>query len=343
MVAVRIAGTGSCVPNHVVTNDEIASLVEPYAPGKGAAWAHEKLGILTRRTVAPFHELTTPNSFDGAYEIDLAFAAGQAALERAGLDGAEIDGLWYVSATQPETLRHLNRGTLLLHHRLGLSPEAFAFGMDAGCGGATHAMAAAQQFVRGEGGNAVLVVATNVASLALANADAYLHSGAWLPLYIFGDGAGAIVLRRGATDHAGILGTYTAVDPSMPLMEFRAPKLDCEPLYLMDARAVAVGFRRYARAALAGLQTKHPFDISDVRRFYFHQVNGAVLRDFVAEMGIPESHVAFHVERYGNLSAAATLVLLDEDVRSGVVGLGDLCLFCTVGAGAQYGAMLVRL
>jgi 3-oxoacyl-[acyl-carrier-protein] synthase-3 len=342
MDVVRIAGVGSHIPEHAVSNDAIASFVEPRAPGKNGAWALEKLGILSRRTVAPLDALATLPS-DGEHEIELACAAGRAALAHAGLDGEAVDGFWYVSGTQTDALRRLSRGAFILHRRLGLRPEAFAFDMDAGCGGATYAMHAARHLILGDAGDTLLVVAANVASPNLRNAEAYLRSGTWLPLYIFGDGAGAIVLRRSTAGAGGILASYAAVDPSTPLMEFRAPAPGCEPLFLMDARAVALSFRKYARAALTGLQRKHPFDLSDVRRFYFHQVNGTVLRDFVAEMGIAEERVAFHVDRYGNLAAAATLVLLDEDVRSGTVGPGDLCLFCTVGAGAQYGAMLVRL
>lgn len=71
MGAVRIAGTGSCIPEHVVSNDQIASFIEPHAPGKGSAWARKKLGILARRTVAPLDALATLPD-DGRHEIELA-------------------------------------------------------------------------------------------------------------------------------------------------------------------------------------------------------------------------------------------------------------------------------
>ncbi len=64
---------------------------------------------------------------------------------------------------------------------------------------------------------------------------------------------------------------------------------------------------------------------------------------FVEKMGLPMDRVAMHVERYGNVAAAATLVLMDEDRRQGRTRTGDLCVVCTVGAGAQFGAMLVKL
>jgi 3-oxoacyl-[acyl-carrier-protein] synthase-3 len=163
-------------------------------------------------------------------------------------------------------------------------------------------------------------------------------------MYLFGDGAGAIIFeRRDSGTHCGILATYTAVDPSKPLMEFARPAGRRDAVYSIDGRGVALGFRGYARAALEALRCRYPFKLEDVRRFYFHQVNGIVLRSFVGELGIPEDRVAIHVDRYGNLASAATLVLLDEDIRSGAVAGGDLCVICAVGAGAQYGALLMTI
>jgi 3-oxoacyl-[acyl-carrier-protein] synthase-3 len=232
-----------------------------------------------------------------------------------------------------------------LHQRLGLGPETFVLEMDAGCGGAVHAISAASQLLAGGAENNILVVAANVPSQYYDHWEAYARSGAWLSMYVFGDGAGAVVLRReqAGYDERGILATYTAIDSSTPLMEFIRPENQNEAVYFIDGRAVATSFRQYARLALEALQRKHPFNFNDVRRFYFHQVNANVLRNFVAEIGIPEDRVAIHVDRYGNLAAAATLVLLDEDIRERAVGPGDLCVICTVGAGAQYGAILLRL
>src|SRR5262249_34237360 len=127
------------------------------------------------------------------------------------------------------------------------------------------------------------------------------------------------------------------------LMEFSRPTGGRGPVYLIDGRGVVLGFRGYARAALEALRRRYAFRPEDIRRFYFHQVNGVVLRNFVAEIGIPQDRVAIHVDRYGNLAAAASLVLLAEDMRGGLIGPGDLCVVCTVGAGAQYGALLIRM
>jgi 3-oxoacyl-[acyl-carrier-protein] synthase III len=344
MTIIQIAGTGSRVPEHTITTDALGTFIERYVPGKGAPWAYQKLGITDRRFVAAL-DPKTGHPVETSDEIDLAAQAGRAAIDNAGLSAEDVGGLWYVSCTQSEPRRHFSRSAFDLHSRLGLRSDAFALEMDAGCGGGVQAIAAASYLLRGGCADNVLVVAANVPSQYFGNWEAYARTGAWLSMYIFGDGAGAVLLCRGTSSSkpTGILATYMAVDPLMPLMEYVRHEGETEAVYAIDGRGVALGFRRYARMAIEELQRRHPFRLDEVRRFYFHQVNGHVLRNFIAEMAIPEDRTAIHIERYGNLAAAATLVLLDEDRRAGLVGPGDLCLFCAVGAGAQYGALLVRL
>jgi 3-oxoacyl-[acyl-carrier-protein] synthase III len=340
--SIRIAGTGSFVPQHVVTNDTIARLIERYVRGKDAAWAREKLGVMERRFARPL-EPRTGYPIGQIDELTLAHRAASAAIERAGIQAAALEGLWYVSCTQSENEQHFSRLALGLHAHLGLRAEAFAIELDAGCGGIVHAIATAAAQMQGAGLEHVLIVASNMASQFFRTWEAYAQSDAWLSMYIFGDGAGAAVLRQMPGKTAGILAAYTAADPTTPLMEFVQAADDPVPLYRIDGRTVARSFRTYARSALSELQRRYPFRLEDVRRFYFHQVNAIVLRSFIAELAIPEERVAIHIDRYGNLASAATLVLLDEDMRVGAIGADDLCVFCVVGAGTQYGAMLVQL
>lgn len=341
---VRIAGTGSFVPAPVVTNELIAALIARREPGKGAAWAYEKLGIRERRFMSALDEETgRPNSCTD--EIDMAEAAARQAIESSGLLPHDIHGLWYVSCTQTQDRQHFSAMAYELHRRLALPEDAVALEMDAGCGGAVHAIIYGRRLLSGSGMGNLLIVASNGPSTFYADWEAYVDSGAWLSMYIFGDGAGAVLLESSTdTDTSrGILETYAAIDPTQRLMEFRPVPGAHVPVYYIDGRAVAATFGTYARAALLELQKRKGFRFSDIDRFYFHQVNGRVLQRFVDDMGIPSEKVATHVERYGNMAAAATLVLLDEDRRAGAVRDGDLCIFCTVGAGAQYGAALVCL
>lgn len=338
--AVRIAGTGSFVPEHVISTGLIGELVERHAPGKGAVWAEAKLGVRERRFAVPLNA-STGHPEGHAEELDLAAPAAAAALARAGTDASDLDGLWYVSCTQSDGDRHFGRLAQGLHQRLGLRRDAFALELDAGCGGALQAIVAATAQIRGADLRRVLIVASNMPSQYFRQWEAYARNGAWLSMYIFGDGAGAVVLERSDAVAGGILAAYTAVDPGNPLMEFG--RADGQSVYLIDGRGVALGFRHYARAALEELGRRHPFRFDDISRFYFHQVNAVVLRQFVAELSIPTERVAVHVDRYGNLASAAMLVLLDDDLRTGLVHRGDQCIMCAVGAGAQYGAILFEV
>ena len=330
------------MPSTVIPNSMIASLVERYEPGKGAAWAEEKLGIRERRFMASL-DSTSGRPTGDSDEVSLAEQAARRALDDAGLTPDSVGGLWYVSCTQSDDRQHFSATAHELHRRLGLPADALALEMDAGCGGALHAIAHARRLLLGGAAGSLLVIASNGPSKFYMDWESYLESGAWLSMYVFGDGAGAAVLSAAQGGSGpGILCTYTAVDPSQPLMEMRSAGRS-RPVYYIDGRGVAVSFGVYASRALSELRSRHPFELGAVSRFYFHQVNGKVLERFIAGAGIPADKVATHVDRYGNMAAAATLVLLDEDRKAGRVHAGDLCVFCTVGAGAQYGAMLVRL
>ena len=338
---IGVAGTGSHVPATIITNQDLAGLINQ--EGKGADWARQKLGIEGRRFMTPLDCRGRPTA--EADELDMAEMAARNALASAAISPAQVDGLWYVSCTQQGyARRHFSRSAFELHQRLGLRSEAVPIEMDAGCGGALHAMVLGGRMMAGGGMDTMLVVAANAPSRYYGSWESYVAADVWLSMYIFGDGAGAMVLRRSEHIPSGsrIVASYLGVDPNQPLMSYE-PRSSDESLYVIDARSVANSFGIYAKQALEGLQREHAFEFGDIARFYFHQVNGMVLMKFVEKMGLPPERVAMHVERYGNIAAAAMLVLLDEDRKKGIVGDGDLVVFCTVGAGAQFGAALVRL
>lgn len=342
---IGIAGTGSHMPATVVSNDDIARMIN--RGDKDAEWAFRKLGIRERRFMTPL-DPSSGKPTQAAEELDMAENAARLAILNAGMKAEEIDGLYFVSCTattQKSDLAHFNTAAYELQNRLGLRNDVEVMQMDAGCGGALHAMVHSVKMISGNGMDNMVVVASNAPSRYYGNWPAYVTNDEWLPMYIFGDGAGATLLRKSSSilSASEMIAYYTASDPKNPLMFYKPMGNNPEPLYIIDGRAVAAGFGIYAKAALEGLQKKQPFDYNKVDRFYFHQVNGRVLEKFVDKMGIPREKVAMHVDKYGNIAAAATLVLLDEDRRHGRVSEGDLCVFCTVGAGAQYGAALIQL
>jgi 3-oxoacyl-[acyl-carrier-protein] synthase-3 len=168
---------------------------------------------------------------------------------------------------------------------------------------------------------------------------------------MFGDGAGAIVISAGKSDgHAKLLASTFGADTLAPLMHYRGggasaptnPDTTVLHRYEIDAIEVAAHFGKLLGKAIHDLKAIHDFKLYDIQRFYFHQANLRLVEKFADEIGIPMSKVAVNVDRYGNTAAASTLILLDEDVRWGRIQQGDLCLLAAMGAGAHYGAALIR-
>lgn len=337
MQQVSIVGTGSFIPPHVHNNEHMARVVGE----KDAAWVTDLLGIETRHFMTPISSQTGQPELE-VDELDMAVVAAKQAMASAGIKPEDVGYLWYITCTQPDGRRHFSRMAMELHERLGLRPEALPFEMDAGCGGSLHALDVAKRLLAGSDNKVALVVSSNCPSQFMDRED-YRKTGAWLSMFIFGDGAGAMVLRKSEEGQGGIIASYLAVDSSSPLMRFESRIPGVDPVYEIDAKQVAKAFGRYAWQAIEALMNAHPFSLADIKRFYFHQVNPKVLRRFLNQRNIPLERTPIHADRYGNTAAAATFILLDEDRKKGLVKEGDLVLFCTIGAGAQYGAMLVRL
>lgn len=339
---VRIAGTGSYIPDIVYTNDDLAAAIDT----KDGAWIYKNLGIKERRLSARLNDETGQVATRDIKDIDLAYNAACMAMDDARLKPEQIDGLWYVTCTQqPESnghLWHFSRAAIELHDRLKFGPDAFAFEIDSGCGGVMQAVGITYDMIRGDDKTNILVVASNQPSWFIDRA-LYSQAGAWLSEMIFGDGAGAAILQKTRGKEKGILASYYGADGSHPLMYYRKKNGGDTPVYEIDAKAVKELFPILMKRSLNGLMKKYPFELDEIKRFYFHQANYWVLRGFADFLEVPFERVAVNVDKYGNLSAASTLVLLDEDRRNGVVQENDLVLFCAVGAGAHYGAFLARL
>ena len=333
-----IAGAGSFMPETVVSNQTIVDFIGQKDPD----WISRRLGVGERRFMAPFDKDGFP--IQDTDELDMAEASAHKAIHSAGLRAEDVHGLYFVSCTSTVNRTHLSRAGFDLHKRLGLPNTCRLIQTDLGCGGFVAALGDAAELLRGSDRTTMLVVASNAPSKHFGgNLSAYLASEAWLSAYLFGDGAGAFVLRKQQGDGtAGILASYFAVDPTQPLMAY-ASKGSMPPVYLIDAMAVKMGYLQYSQTAIDELRKRYPFELSEVDRFYFHQANGRLFDALIDKLGIPPERAAKNVTRYGNTSAAATPILFSEDRQSGAVMDGELCLFCTAGAGAQYGALLVRV
>ena len=172
-------------------------------------------------------------------------------------------------------------------------------------------------------------------------------------MYVFGDGAGAMVLRAD-TGSGGVLDSMSgsAHEPlvirkgggaELPYLLAGARPVDFA--FVVNGHAVAVGYPMHMRTCLEGVGGKNLERLSEVKRYYLHQPNKRVLDRFASLSGLAPEQVASTVQVYGNSSAAGMLVSLSEDVKQGVVKLGggDLVCIAAAGANVHYGAQLIRL
>jgi 3-oxoacyl-[acyl-carrier-protein] synthase III len=358
---VTIAGAGSHVPPLVVKNDRLVKAIPGWTPERIA----EKTGVLERRFVWDFDEVSGRAIVPGPIEdpgpsAQMAELALRDALAQAGLEPGDLDGLVLTTCTPDQT--NFSHDAMVVHERLGMRPEAFALMHDDGCGGALFHLAMARETILSGQRRTIAVIGVNAFSPHL---DREVYSGklphngkelgSFLSFYLFGDGAGALILRgEPASSGSGILSSYAANEHVDLVIRrggggmFPAHPGRSEPRdfgFFVDGQRVASCFAPFLKKAIDGALARSELGLGDIRRFYLHQANKRVLEAFVAEAGIPRERVSMHMERYGNMVSAGTIVLLAEDLRAGVVklGSGEPILMAAIGAGAQCAAHVIRL
>lgn len=357
---VIIAGAGAYVPPRVIDNDRLVKAI----PGWTGERIAEKTGILARRYLWDFDDesgrtIPPDDIGDPGPTVQVCEPALREALAAAGLSARDLDGLILTTCTPDQT--NFSHDAMVLHQRVGMRPEAFALSHDDGCGGALFHLAMARELLLGGARRTIAIVGANVIS-PLVDREVYtrrlLHRdrelGAFLTVYLFGDGAGAIILRSEPRHESGIMASYAANEhhelvvrrgggnmwPAHP----GRPEFS-DPAFYVDGQLVASSFEPLLRRAIEGALTRAEVGIEDIERFYLHQSNKRILEAFVERAGIPLDRVAMHMERYGNITSAGTLVLLAEELREGKVALGSgkLILMAAIGAGAQCAAHVIRL
>lgn len=322
LLGVQIVGTGSFLPDNVVTNDDLASL------GCDADWIVQRTGIQERRH-AP-SEMTTS---------DMAVRAAQNAIEDAGIARGDIDLLLMATMT-PDYL--LPATAAQVQHQLGL--QCAAVDMTAACAGFLYAMVTGFQYVATGCSRYALIIGADINSRITNPQDKRTYP-------LFGDGAGAVVLGPGGSGQgleAYTLGADGAGTELLkrPVGGSKEPfSADCgsgERWYLeMDGRSVFKWAVRLVEDSSKQILNAGECPVEDVKLWLFHQANERILEAVVESMGIDRKKVAMHLERYGNTSTGSIPIALDESVRNGLVSPGDRLLLCGFGAGLSWGTALL--
>ncbi|HZZ93834.1 MAG TPA: beta-ketoacyl-ACP synthase III [Usitatibacter sp.] len=313
----RITGTGSYLPDRVVTNKELESRVET-----SDEWIVSRTGIRERHIAA-----------DGEFTSDLAVGAARKALESAGRTAADID-LIVVATSTPDMV--FPSSACILQAKLGAKNGA-AFDVQAVCSGFVYALSTADLYVKAGRAKCALVVGAEVFSRILDWKD----RGTCV---LFGDGAGAVVLEPSA--EPGILSCHLHADGSYASI-LNTPGHVCggavqgDPTLKMDGGAV---FRLAVRVLEDGAHealAANGLEVSDIDAYIPHQANVRIVTHVAKKLGLPDSKCVVTVDRHANTSAASVPLALDTAVRDGRVKRGDTVLLQGVGGGFTWGSVIL--
>jgi 3-oxoacyl-[acyl-carrier-protein] synthase-3 len=318
MIYSRIIGTGSYLPERVVTNRELESRI-----ATTDEWIVSRTGIEARH-VAADDEMTS----------DLALHACRRAMEAAGVTPADID-LIVVATTTSDMI--FPSTACLLQAKLGVTAGA-AFDVQAVCTGFIYALTIADQFIVSGAHRCALVVGAEVFSRLLDWNDRRT-------CVLFGDGAGAVVLR--ADEQPGILSTHLRADGTLAHIlrvagGIAGGVVRGHPFLEMDGAAV---FRTAVRVldesgheALA--HSGH--SAAEIDWYVPHQANIRIINAIAEKIGVPPERVVTTVARHGNTSAASVPLALDAAARDQRINKGDLVMLQGVGGGMTWGTVLLR-
>lgn len=323
-----VAGTGRGIPAKVMTNHDFAAL----GLETNHDWIVERTGIVQRHIAAPTE--TT---------CSMAATAARNAMERAGIQAGELDAIVLSTATAD---RLLPATAVDLQAELGAS-RAAAFDISAACTGWIYGMTVAEGLIMSGVAETILVVGAEKMSAIVDWQDRST-------CVLFGDGAGAVVLRKNKT-HAnkGILGAFMRSDGTLAELLWRPSGGAKQPF----TQEVLNDRSSYVR--MAGRETfKHAvrsmaeacdraLDAAkltgqDIDLLIPHQANERIIEATAKHANVPMDKVYVNVDRYGNTSSASIPIALDEAVESGRVKEGTTALLVAFGAGFTWGSMVVR-
>ncbi len=318
----RIIGTGSYLPGRIVSNAELAAQVDT-----SDEWIVARTGI-TQRAIAAEGELTS----------DLAVAAAKEALAAAGCTADDIDLIVVATATPDQTFPAV---ATVVQHKLGMT-QGVAFDVAAVCSGYLYALTVADAMLRAGQGRQALVIGAETFSRLLDWEDR-------TTCVLFGDGAGATVLRaeagRGLPSDKGLLAARLHSDGRYNELLY----VDGGPGSTGTVGKLRMKGKEVFRHAVTNLASVMTETLdaaglmaADVAWVIPHQANLRILEGTAKKLGLPIERVVVTVDRHANTSAASVPLALDVAVRDGRVKDGDLLLLEAMGGGFTWGAAAVR-
>jgi 3-oxoacyl-[acyl-carrier-protein] synthase-3 len=326
MPRARIIGTGAYVPERVLTNADLEKLVDT-----SDEWILTRTGI-SERHIASEEQATS----------DLAYHASRAALEAANLDAADLDLILVATATPDMAFPST---ACVLQDRLG-ARKAGALDISAACSGFVYGLAMANGLIRSGAARTVLLLGAETLTKVVNWQDRNT-------CVLFGDGAGAVVLRADDGER-GVLSVHLYADGSKaPLLilpgggsrhPFSQAVLDAglNKIQMNSGNEVfKLAVRAMEDAALTALK-QNGCEIGEVDFIISHQANLRIISALGQRLGLSSDKVVVNVDKVGNTSAASIPLALDGAVRDGRIRPGHLVLLCAFGGGLTWASSLIR-
>jgi len=305
MTGFRVTGWGVCLPDRVVTNEELSKTLDT-----SDEWITERTGIRERRV--------------GGTTASLAVGAGRAAMERAGVTGDEIDMLILATTTPDQAVPSTSAN---VQNELGIAGGALD--VNAACSGFVYGLVVANGLIK-SGAKRVLVIGAET----LSRITDWEDRGTAI---LFGDGAGALLLE--ATDDGGALMSWDlGSDGSLGHILYA----DHGGYLTMDGREV---FRRAVRIVVESANTvikDAGLTIDQIDLIVPHQANLRIIQAVCQRLGIPEEQAVIVVDHYGNTSSASIPLALVDALDNGRISPGDTLLLTGFGAGMTWASAVLR-
>ncbi|HZJ12382.1 MAG TPA: beta-ketoacyl-ACP synthase III [Methyloceanibacter sp.] len=322
VVRTVVKGCGGYLPERIVTNDDLAKLVDT-----SDRWITERTGIRERRIAA-----------EGELTSSMGSLAARAALDDAGLAPADIDLIILATSTPDQTFP---ASAVTIQADLGITHGA-AFDMQAVCSGFVFALATADSYLKSGMFNRALVIGAEAFSRILDWQDRST-------CVLFGDGAGAVVVEaqklNGALTDRGILATSLRSDGRYRDKLY----VDGGPSSTGTVGHVRMDGPEVFRHAVTKISevidstlAKAGYNVSDVDWFVPHQANKRILDGAARKLGLDPARVIITVDKHANTSAASIPLALTQGRADGRIKTGDLVLLEAMGGGFTWGAVLLR-
>lgn len=327
MIKTRIAGTGSFIPEKIITNKDMEKIVDTTDE-----WITSRTGVITR------HKCN-----DDATTSEIAFYAAQKALEMSGTSPEELE-LIIIGTASPEML--FPSTACILQRRLG-AKNAGAFDLLAACTGFIYALSIGDQFIKTGNLSTILVMGAEILSKITNYKDR-------TTCILFGDGSGAAVLKKNTTgSDSGIIYSKLLSDGNlehliqMPAGGTRQPashetvEQNLHTIHMKGNETYKHAVKLMYQITNEALE-KNNLKIEDIALFIPHQANIRIIKALAQRLNISEDKVFINIDKYGNTSSASVPIALDEAVRSGKIKEGDLILLTAFGGGLTYGTVLIK-